>query len=75
MGGGSLLTPILVIVFGFLCLGLALVLSLSGLKLLEVPQANWIIAGGLGAGAVAHVTYAVRTWLARPRAAPAGSFD
>src|SRR5438552_4275123 len=56
-------------------LGLALVLSLSGLKLLELPQANWIIAGGLGAGAVALATFGIRAWLARPRAAPAGSFD
>ena len=56
-------------------LGLALVLALSGLKLLEVPQANWIVACGLGFGGVALITYAVRMWLARPRAAPAGSFD
>jgi uncharacterized membrane protein YfcA len=56
-------------------LGLALVLTLSGLKLLEVPQANWIIAGGLGMGGVALVTYTVRVWLARLRPAPAGSFD
>src|SRR5205823_3912967 len=56
-------------------LGLALVLALSGLKLLEVTEANWIIAGGLGAGAVALATFGVRKWLARPRPAPAGSFD
>ena len=56
-------------------LGLALVLSLSGLKLLELPQANWIIAGGLGAGAIALATFGIRAWLAHPRAAPAGSFD
>jgi uncharacterized membrane protein YfcA len=56
-------------------LGLALVLALSGLKLLEVPQANWIIAGGLGAGAVALATFGIRSRVARPRPAPAGSFD
>ena len=56
-------------------LGLALVLALSGLKLLEVPEANWIIAVGLGGGAVALATYAIRAWLARLRPAPAGSFD
>ena len=56
-------------------LGLALVLSLSGLKLLEVPAANWIIAGGLGVGAAALVAFSIRAWLARPRAEPAGSFD
>jgi uncharacterized membrane protein YfcA len=56
-------------------LGLALVLSLSGLKLLEVPQANWVIAGGLAAGAAALVAFSIRAWHARLRAAPAGSFD
>jgi len=56
-------------------LGLALVLSLSGLKLLEVPAANWIIAGGLGVGAIALAAFGIRAWLVRPRAAPAGSFD
>jgi len=56
-------------------LGLALVLALSGLKLLEVPQANWIIAVGLGAGGVALVSYGVNAWLSRPRTEPAGSFD
>jgi uncharacterized membrane protein YfcA len=56
-------------------LGLALVLALSGLKLLEVPEANWIIAGGLGAGAIALTAFGIRAWVARPRPAPAGSFD
>jgi uncharacterized protein len=56
-------------------LGLALVLALSGLKLLNVPQANWIIAVGLGLGGVALATYAVRAWVGRPRPAPAGGFD
>jgi uncharacterized membrane protein YfcA len=56
-------------------LGLALVLGLSGLKLLEVPQASWIILGGLAAGAFALVTYGINAWLARPRPAPVRSFD
>jgi len=49
---------------------LATVLTLSGLKLLAVPDANWIIAGGLGALAVGIAAYAVRAWLARPRVQP-----
>jgi uncharacterized protein len=52
-------------------LGLALVLGLSGLKLLEVPYASWIIVAGLVAGGIALVAYAVNGWLARPRPAPA----
>jgi uncharacterized protein len=56
-------------------LGLALVLALSGLKLLEVPEANWIIAGGLGVGAIALTAFGIRAWVARPRPAPAGGFD
>jgi uncharacterized membrane protein YfcA len=56
-------------------LGLALVLSLSGLKLLEVPQANWIIAVGLGVGTVALAAFGLRAWFSRLRAEPAGSFD
>jgi uncharacterized protein len=56
-------------------LGLALVLAMSGLKLLEVPDANWIIAVGLGVGAAALATYGIKARLARPRVAPAGSFD
>jgi uncharacterized protein len=56
-------------------LGLALVLALSGLKLLEVPQANWIILGGLALGGAALATYGVRAWIGRPRPAPVGSFD
>ena len=56
-------------------LGLAGVLALSGLKLLEVPEAKWVLGvgivlvlGGLGA-------YCINAWLARPRAAAARSFD
>jgi uncharacterized protein len=56
-------------------LGLALVLALSGLKLLEVPEANWIILGGLALGGALLATYGVRAWIGRPRPAPVGSFD
>jgi hypothetical protein len=40
-------------------LGLASVLFLSGLKLLNVPQANWVLAGGLIAAAAGFVAYAI----------------
>jgi hypothetical protein len=42
---------------------------LSGLKLLNVPQAQWILLGGLIALGVGLTGYGVRTWLARPPAA------
>src|ERR687885_2130801 len=41
-------------------LSLATVLTLSGLKLLEPPEANVILAAGLGAGAVVFVYWGVR---------------
>jgi uncharacterized membrane protein YfcA len=56
---------------GILRTALATILTLSGLKLLNVPQANWILLGGLSLGVVALATYGVRAWLARPRAWPA----
>jgi uncharacterized membrane protein YfcA len=46
---------------------LGTVLTLSGLRLLNVPQANWILVGGLAALGVVLGTYGVRAWLARPR--------
>ena len=52
---------------GLLRLALGTVLTLSGLKLLNVPQANWVLGIGLGALGVALAAYAVRAWLARPR--------
>jgi uncharacterized membrane protein YfcA len=44
------------------------ILMLSGLKLLNVPAANWILGGGLGALAVGLAVYVVA---ARPGRAPA----
>ena len=52
---------------GVLRTALATVLLLSGLKLLEVPEASWIILGGLIALAVGLAAYGARAWLARPR--------
>ncbi|HSX23472.1 MAG TPA: sulfite exporter TauE/SafE family protein [Gaiellaceae bacterium] len=52
---------------GLLRAALGTVLTLSGLKLLNVPQANWILGVGLGMLLAALVGYGVRAWLARPR--------
>jgi hypothetical protein len=49
--------------------GFAVVLILSGIKLVGVPQASLIIAISLGVGTVALAVYWVRTLLAR-RAEP-----
>jgi hypothetical protein len=54
---------------GALRTGLATVLLLSGLKLLEVPFASWILAGGLIALAIVLLTFGLRAWLGRPRVA------
>jgi uncharacterized membrane protein YfcA len=51
---------------GLLRTALATVLTLSGLKLLNVPQATWILGGGLIALAVGLGAYGVRAWVARP---------
>jgi len=48
---------------------LGTVLTLSGLKLLKVPGADWILIGGLVGLGLALAGYAVRAWLA-PRAEP-----
>lgn len=50
-------------------LSLGTILVLSGLKLLNVPQAQWILLGGLIALGVGLTTYGLRAWLTRPRAA------
>jgi len=48
-------------------LALGTVLTLSGLKLLNVPQSTWILVGGLGALGCGLVGYGVHAWLASPR--------
>ena len=45
---------------------LGTILTLSGLKLLNVPQANWILGAGLGLLLAGLVAYGVRAWM-RPR--------
>src|SRR6266404_4176532 len=49
-------------------ISLGTILVLSGLKLLNVPQGQWILFGGLAALACGLAAYGVRAWLARPRA-------
>ena len=56
-------------------LALAGVLMLSGLKLLNVPYASYVIAVGLAAGIAAFAWWGLSAWRARPRVAPARSFD
>jgi uncharacterized membrane protein YfcA len=48
-------------------LSLGTILVLSGLKLLNVPAAQWILLGGLGALGAGLLAYGVRAWLARLR--------
>jgi uncharacterized membrane protein YfcA len=52
---------------------LGTILMLSGLKLLEVPQSQWILLGGLIALGVGLAAYGVRAWLARPNIQTASS--
>ena len=52
---------------------LGTILVLSGLKLLEVPQSQWILLGGLIALGVGLAAYGVRAWLARPNIQTASS--
>jgi uncharacterized membrane protein YfcA len=48
---------------------LGTVLTLSGLKMLEVPASDWILIGGLVALALVLAGYGIRAWLGpRPRA-------
>ena len=54
---------------------LGTVLTLSGLKLLNVPQANWVLAGGLIGLGLGLGGYGVRAWLARPRPRPVEAPD
>jgi hypothetical protein len=50
-------------------LSLGTILVLSGIKLLNVPAAQWILLGGLIALAMGLTAYGLRAWAARPRAA------
>jgi uncharacterized membrane protein YfcA len=56
-------------------LALAGVLMLSGVKLLNVPQASYIIAFGLAGGAIAFAWWGIAAWRARPRVTPIRSYD
>ena len=56
-------------------LGLAGVLALSGLKLLEVPDAKWVLGVGIVLVLGGLCAYALSAWVARPRSATARSFD
>jgi hypothetical protein len=56
-------------------LGLAGVLALSGLELLEVPEAKWVLGVGIVVVLGVLGAYGVNAWLARPRPAAARSFD
>jgi uncharacterized membrane protein YfcA len=56
-------------------LGLAGVLALSGVKLVNVPQANWVIAVGFVLGLALFVPWLFRTHFSRPRPVPARGFD
>jgi uncharacterized protein len=44
-------------------LALGTILTLSGLKLLNVPQANWILGIGIGILLAALAGYGIRAWL------------
>src|SRR5262245_41026276 len=46
---------------------LGTVLLLSGLKLVNVPGAQWILAGGLVALGIALLAVGIRAWIVRPR--------
>jgi uncharacterized membrane protein YfcA len=52
---------------------LGTILFLSGLKLLNVPQAQWILLGGLIALGVGLAAYGVVAWRGRPRLQTAAS--
>jgi uncharacterized membrane protein YfcA len=54
-------------------ISLGTILVLSGLKLLNVPQAKWILLGGLIALGAGLLAYGVRAWVARPRLAQTAS--
>jgi uncharacterized membrane protein YfcA len=47
-------------------IALGTILVLSGIKLLDVPESQWILVGGLAALGLGLAAYGVRAWLARP---------
>jgi uncharacterized membrane protein YfcA len=49
-------------------IALGTILTLSGLKLLNVPASQWILLGGLCALGVGLAGYGLRAWLTRPPA-------
>ena len=55
--------------------GLAGILIISGLKLLNVPEANWVLGGGLVAITVVLTIYTVRVMLSEAHAARAGETE
>jgi hypothetical protein len=56
-------------------LALAGVLFLSGIKLLDVPESNWVIAAGFALGLVLFVPWLLRTYFLRARPTPARSYE
>jgi uncharacterized membrane protein YfcA len=56
-------------------LALAGVLMLSGVKLLNVPESSYVIAFGLGAGAIAFAWWGISAWRSRPRVTAARSYE
>jgi hypothetical protein len=56
-------------------LALAGVLALSGVKLLDVPEANWVIAAGFVVGAAAFLPWVIRTHFPRSHPLPARGYD
>jgi uncharacterized membrane protein YfcA len=56
-------------------LALAGVLVLSGVKLLNVPESSYVIAAGLGVGAIAFTWWGISAWRSRPRVTPVRSYD
>jgi len=56
-------------------LGLAGVLALSGLKLLNVPEAKWVLGVGIAVVLGGLGLYVVNAWLSRPRVSPARGWE
>jgi Flp pilus assembly protein protease CpaA len=50
--------------------GLGGILIISGLKLLNVPDANWILGGGLAVLAIVLAIYTATVMLNGPRSTP-----